>query len=559
MSFAEQLAARAKETTQSSSLGRPNAVPGSSPPRPPGRIRPADGGGGTLQSSVAPSLASPGSSSSLFAEQLKRRAGNNDGAAAPAPATQDAPQSTPVDGALHGQPFSAPSSATISTKSSPGSQNAARGKKGRIRPVDGMDKVQPVLVPTIPRTPGSDDEEDEYSSVGFSLMDASTVSSVGETSVGEGRGHKPSPAKKKPKRRIRPVDSPPGVQRKETTRITDDISPITKDDAFPDESPNDVAREIQSTSVESIDSELQLQLQRRRLQERGKRSLKDETLTQSPSAREPAKTADGNADLGIPTAETDVNDNSAVFGAWAQIESLQRRVHEAEAQARRESQRAESASTELRLAREASISSVQEHSASTVQAVGAAVPQDDAAALWRKRALEAEERLAATAQAQPHTATVSAASRFEESDIIKLKNAEIDVLRSQIHRLERRMQEECDRNEDLLRSSSYHHHPDGTPLVIASEWTSTGSRTSGAEGELRQLREEIQLLQYRLQTGQATGSTAGESTLSSLDGNEDQCGEEEREDFVDGNELHGSSSFWGLCCVRRSRRGYGRV
>lgn len=415
-------------------------------------------------------------------------------------------------------------------------------------------------MPTIPRTPGSDNEEDEYSSVGFSLLDASTVSSVGETSVGEGRGARASPTKKKSKRRIRPVDSPPGVQRKETTPGTDDISPITKDDAFPDESPNDAARELQSTSVEHVDSELQLQLQlqRRRLQERGQSSRKDETLGRTPSAHEPAKTTGGNADLVLPMAESDVSDNSAVFGAWAQIESLQRRVHEAEAQARRESQRAESASTELRLAREALVSSAREHSASTVQAVGAAAPQDDAAALWRKRALEAEERLT-TAQAQPQTATVSAASRFEETDIIRLKNAEIDVLRSQIHRLERRIQEECDRNEDLLRSSSYHHHPDGTPLVIASEWTSTGSRTSGAEGELRQLREEIQLLQYRLQTGQATGSTAGESTLSSLDGNEDRQGGNVREVEVDGNEVHGSSSFWGLCCVRRSRRGYGRV
>lgn len=49
-----------------------------------------------------------------------------------------------------------------------------------------------------------------------------------------------------------------------------------------------------------------------------------------------------------------------------------------------------------------------------------------------------------------------------DDDLIQLKNAEINVLQSQIHRLERRIQQECkNRNQDMLRfsSSSYHHHP----------------------------------------------------------------------------------------------------
>ena len=173
----------------------------------------------------------------------------------------------------------------------------------------------------------------------------------------------------------------------------------------------------------------------------------------------------------------------------------------------------------------------------------------------------------------------------EESSIelIRLKNAEIDVLRSQIHRLERRIQEECDRSENLLLSQQQrnHYHYDGSASSYSLGPPSVVGDDVGRD-EIRLLRNEIQTLQHQLRrqgtatttnnnlTGKRNGnnttsaSTTG-STLSSLDENENHYDEGEEEigdgDEDDGVGGGGCCSSWGLCCVRRRtrRRGYGRV
>ena len=367
----------------------------------------------------------------------------------------------------------------------------------------------------------------------------------------------------------------------------------------------------------------------------------------------------------------EIGPTRAIFGAWAQIDALRRRVEEAEERARQEAQRAEIANHELRewkesrrremggavavdihplqcLTEEPSkerrlqrcggkerpfyggkrrgevgvcatkekesvdpFSAVSERELSTATAPATAARTESNASYrcthheqpsrsedapfspgtseeilqWRKRALEAEERLAkekeravaSLAQDPQTTAATPSSSRTVESDLIRLKNAEIDVLRSQIHRLERRIQEECERNEDLLRSFHRNHHrgPDPTspPLVVAectaaSEFpdslTGTG-RTTADVDEFRLLRDEIRHLQYQLSqtkrnhrnTNMTTASTTG-STLSSLDGNDaDEYDEEEV-----GEEGNGPSS-WGMCCnvwrSKKTKKGYGRV
>lgn len=218
--------------------------------------------------------------------------------------------------------------------------------------------------------------------------------------------------------------------------------------------------------------------------------------------------------------------------------------------------------------------------------VGPREDGSDAATLqsWKHRALEAEQRLAVEASRLGHRAA-AIVNGAEPPDLIRLKNAEIEVLRSQIHRLERRLHE-GDSNHDLLlfsaRSSahSYLHHGNGdimTPPLLVSPAecmasnTSTGPRVTEAE-EFRLLRNEVSQLQYQLRTnvkntGAATAnSTAGESTLSSIEyerGNayNDTGGREEVDEEGQEEDMgNASSSLWDLCCVRgKSRRGYGRV
>lgn len=328
---------------------------------------------------------------------------------------------------------------------------------------------------------------------------------------------------------------------------------------------------------------------------------------------------------------------SRVFGAWAQIESLQLRLKEAEERAARLSRRAEFA--ELKNVGGCLIEQVDEgyvgdlnvdtdgSTAKQAAVVGGAVeykvykmeesgesletvnllPEEDGTALppmlprhnhqsqnnnthsnidndevlkWKQRALQAEERLSQQQDystiISPHgTASSTGNTPFKsppkqqrhnhppalESDLIQLKNNEISILRHQISRLELRIQEECARNSELLQS--YHHfnlnHHHEPPIAVA-ECTSS---LSGENHEFRMLRNEIRHLQYQLSqsskanlnNNRSTQSTTG-STLSSLE-NEHEEEEEDVEDDGEGQQ-QGSGGSW-LCCVKRSRRGYGRV
>eukprot|EP00986_Skeletonema_menzelii_P021323 scaffold34057_cov160-Skeletonema_menzelii.AAC.2 len=328
------------------------------------------------------------------------------------------------------------------------------------------------------------------------------------------------------------------------------------------------------------------------------------------------------------------NNNMEVFGAWAQIESLKRRVQEAEERARQENRRAEMASYELELVRDnnrstPTISNIDDGGnihvggeiddniarggADSIISSSSISLQNSEVDEWKKRALEAEERLLAqrsyeqqmkaerpplqqqllSSQQQQQQHLLSPSQSTTQSSIcstprgvmedessielIRLKNAEIDVLRSQIHRLERRIQEECDRSENMLsqQRQRHHYHYDGS----ASSCTGPPSVVGDDIGrdEIRLLRNEIQSLQSQLRrqdtattnnlTGKRNGNTTSASTtgstLSSLDENENHYdeGEEEIDDDEDDSGGGGCCSSWGLCCVRRRtrRRGYGRV
>jgi len=400
---------------------------------------------------------------------------------------------------------------------------------------------------------------------------------------------------------------------------------------------------------------------------------------------------DNNTQYSPPETEEETP-TKVVFGAWAKIESLQQRVHEAEERAKQESQRAELAQYELRVARQHShhqhhhgppntvleevaggaqyhgqLERYEHHNsagASTSGAMDDVSAMDDGSVvscgarsapynsvknsrntvlemhdrtpiisnsgmmnhstshqhdqqhlneqpnsseieIWKRRALEAEERLvkeqadycatalasasetnvlqgfissSSTISSHNHSKTMgnNNLNNTEESDLIRLKNAEIDVLRSQIRRLERRIQEESDRPKDSL--NSYPHHHSSPPLVVATAARSASSSSvmGGNIDEFRLLRDEIRSLQYQLSltkrttttttsTGSTGRTTAGASeddyleddlpTLSTLDGNEEVEDEDEHE---------GASSWGGLCCnVWRSkdskRRGYVRT
>ena len=318
---------------------------------------------------------------------------------------------------------------------------------------------------------------------------------------------------------------------------------------------------------------------------------------------------------------------SPVFGAWAQIESLQQRLREAEERADRESRRAELAQKfreehglgfavddgvemeegyvgDLTLeemndkvynAKESGESLetvglvsdenslampplVQRQSilAQTISSQSIHNRQSDNEELlqWKQRAIQAEQRLSNqdnTALVSPQ-GSASASTLFHpptnhnhpqhppavESDLIQLKNHEIQVLRHQISRLEHQIQQ-----LSVRPSESYHPH-DAPPIAVAecaSSNTNASSHTNNANvpniQEFQLLRNEIRNLQYQLSqkhNNRSTQSTTG-STLSSLENegeDEEECEEEEEEEVRKG-------SYWGLCCVRRSRRGYGRV
>ena len=258
--------------------------------------------------------------------------------------------------------------------------------------------------------------------------------------------------------------------------------------------------------------------------------------------------------------------------AWAQIETLKSRVQEAEERARSERQRAEEASFELQRVKEKQDhdrQKVDENTTSKSYTGGNEehLPQqqqkEEAEALqWKKRALEAEERLVKEVERLERAATRTNTSRLDTSDpdIIHLKNAEIDVLRSQIQRLERRLQVERDRSDEMFVLNG-----DTPPLVVAE-----CSATQSSNDEYRMLRNEIRHLQYqlgdtsRLGGGGATGST-GESTLSTLDDANDyptnvETTDEENEVLVDEEDDRNAQASSCWCCFRgKSKKGYGRV
>ncbi|KAL7435701.1 hypothetical protein ACHAXM_006028 [Skeletonema potamos] len=458
---------------------------------------------------------------------------------------------------------------------------------------------------------GSDDDDDEYSAVGFSLSSTPTRAEIVQTtSTTDAARNKKNKKKLKPVI-IVPSESSVGVEQQQQEEVSQLSPPLLRQ---------------------------QQRQQQQQQQQQSSSNLPQHPINQSHNDN-------------INADNSNTNNNKEVFGAWAQIESLKRRVHEAE-------QRAEMASYELKVMKDHN----NHRSSTTIIPVTISNMDDDGRhankvdeedndyddddgndALqndynyseideWKRRALEAEERLLAqrrhdpimielpppqqqhllspqqqqlltppqsTTQSSVCTSTTTTTPRVgfldnESSslELIRLKNAEIDVLRSQIHRLERRIQEECDRSEDLFlrqqqqqqQQTSYRHHYHNYDGCTSPPSVVLGDDIVGRD-ELQLLRNEIQYLKYELRRkgtavtnnltagdkssynaangNKTSGSTTG-STLSSLDENENNYveGEEEVGDDDDNCGGGGCCSSWGLCCVRRRaarRRGYGRV
>lgn len=685
MGFAEQLAARAAETQSHHQHSRNNkSLSSSSPPPRPGKIinRGPNGrvgsagrvGGGTHRST----------SPSLFADQLMKRKARKDNRSSQSLDSSHTPDgnrenrfttpSSRLKSSTSGSSFAdqiSERSIETSTQSEPGcrftSSLNAPPDSSFLSPKDQHATIEHIPGPgdnddeTHASTKGrphrllltpignssnnnnnDEDEDDEYSSLGFSLMDASTVSTVDEEQHGnemDGGESKVTSSR----RRLQPtLDESSRRQTGHTPKVQQQLQ-----EEVPFQHNLSPIQNLQFSQQQQNNSELQSKLQRQ--------LIKCQTLPKSKSAQCPVQCPSQTTRQFRESKERSpgISDNNTspsnpIFGAWAQIESLKQRVCEAEERAMEESKRAELASYELRLSKEGQSFSRDYDDAATSSSssitntgalgeAGGAHPasvatdderqvcasvneqettnhpllpasrnanqeeiginsrlstlrdasQKEAAQRWKKRAVDAEERLAKEVERLERAAAATAASaapqsvitnsdpqtppqpaatatsRLEESDLIRLKNAEIDVLRSQIHRLERRIQEECERNEDLLRTT-YHQHHDAPPLVVASEYMNSsphGTATTEMD-EFRLLRNEIRHLQYQLRSKNSHDgnrgttsaySTTGGSTLSSLDGNDEGEGVEEE----DCNNL--SHSSWGLCCIRRSRRGYGRV
>jgi hypothetical protein len=462
---------------------------------------------------------------------------------------------------------------------------------------------------------GSDDDDDEYSAVGFSLSSTPTRDEiVRTTSTTDAARNKKNKKKLKPVI-IVPSESSVGVEQQQQEEVPQLSPPLQR----------------------------QQQQRQQQQQQQSSNNLPQHPINQSHNDN-------------INADNSNTNNNKEVFGAWAQIESLKRRVHEAE-------QRAEMASYELKVMKDHN----NHRSSTTIIPVTISNMDDDGRhankvdeeenedddddgndALqndynyseideWKRRALEAEERLLAQRRHDPimielpppqqqhllspqqqqqqqlltppqsttqssvctSTTTTTTTPRVgfldnESSflELIRLKNAEIDVLRSQIHRLERLIQEECDRSEDLFlrqqqqqqQQTSYRHHYHNCDGSTSPPSVVLGDDIVGRD-ELQLLRNEIQYLKYELRRkgtavtnnltagdkssynaangNKTSGSTTG-STLSSLDENENNYveGAEEVGDDDDNGGGGGCCSSWGLCCVRRRaarRRGYGRV
>ncbi len=326
-----------------------------------------------------------------------------------------------------------------------------------------------------------------------------------------------------------------------------------------------------------------------------------------------------------PGNDTAASTNDAVpenpiFGAWAQIEQLKRRVRDAEESALQERRRADNVAFELRLVKQGqeihpgswANSSVGGGSDEVAITTPMRSPEEgDCNSIERAHeghASEMDERIEKlSGRMLPHSPSSSAVARgpnchgnpitvssaastaissttatlfatpshLEDAGaIIRLKNAEIDVLRSQVRRLEMRVQEAHDLNsidEDVTLTQSFHYG--GLPLEVAMERTLAHPEyvTSRANAtpidELRSLRDDVQTLkrQLGLKGGIVNDAGGGKdpkrgSASSSREGHDnneyaENCVEREMEE-----EEGGTPSSWGLCCFRgRRRSGYGRV
>ena len=316
-----------------------------------------------------------------------------------------------------------------------------------------------------------------------------------------------------------------------------------------------------------------------------------------------------------------------IFGAWAQIEQLKRRVRDAEESALQERRRADNATFELRLVKQGrrhrqlqrgngswTVSSVGGDSTEVTTAIQS--PESDCNSIkttYEGHESESDECIEETSGRLPHSslsavskdpnccdpiAISSAASTAisstttthfatpphrEDTDmIIRLKNAEINVLRSQVRRLEMRIQEVHDRNidEDLTLTESFHygrpkhvHYGDALPLEVAMErmlahpeYVTSRANATPIE-ELRLLRNDVQTLkrQLRLKGGIVNDAAGGEdsnggSASSLREGRDSNLYAENAVDGETEEEEGGIPSSWGLCCFRgRRRSGYGRV
>eukprot|EP00571_Detonula_confervacea_P010643 CAMPEP_0172306972 /NCGR_PEP_ID=MMETSP1058-20130122/7923_1 /TAXON_ID=83371 /ORGANISM="Detonula confervacea, Strain CCMP 353" /LENGTH=714 /DNA_ID=CAMNT_0013019025 /DNA_START=167 /DNA_END=2311 /DNA_ORIENTATION=+ len=613
MGFAEQLAARAAET---SSHHTKSQRPRLTPPRPrPGKI--INKGRGTVTTTPGAStsnLSSSSSSPSLFADQLKLRKASRH---SPSPRSLDnsfanqiserkiqntklgeaatAPLSTPLTLPLttvspsDSELLSHDATLSGGTRSSTDAQTPQHQQQHAAHKLnDSTPSKRSILIPSCesPNDSEEDDsEDDEYASVGFSLMDTSAISTVdGE----KGNGQDDDMARgilQQGGEESKVVDSNDAAQEEpkimQRTRTTSTASSTVGE-----------SHDGQTTTTQQHFP--QHQLLRKTTQQTLSQALKNVNNSTNTNNNYPTKNNNSNNNNNSSPSLSSAN---PIFGAWAQIESLKRRVREAEERA--DLQECQHAAELLELANSnsnnANNNATCEHvfreendniahhvgsSSSIIVGNGSvddgappvisdsvASPADDVASAseaeigqWKTRALEAEERLAKEVERLERAAAAAAAatsasnmpqsimpatrtaSRPEEQplpdnddDLIQLKNAEINVLRSQIHRLERRIQqEECENrnNQDSMflrsSSSSYHHHP---PLnlqndidhphhpsfVVASNKeemvcnmthsNSTRTTSSSTENytnamndyEFRILRNEIRHLQYQLQ------------------------------------------------------------
>ena len=298
MGFAEQLAARAAETNSHNASSSSRRL---TPPRPrPGKIiRPQSSSNYYSPPRPDTSSSQSNSSPSLFADQLKQRRARHE-------------------------------------------NNSLLSDSNRLTSIidddtenDSTTKKHPSLVPSTSYIGDEDDEEDEYASVGFSLMDASTDLSVNEDENGtESQGERDksmggelsnsatATIRKSRRQKLRPVgtisditasppkgksDAPPKLQQRQQ-KHTEDEARSTSRTIFPRQEQND-------TELQTI---LQLQLMK-------SQSLESHEEDQNGAVKHSqSNTRTNTAEDISSTINQDNSSSKQIFGAWAQIEQLKR-------------------------------------------------------------------------------------------------------------------------------------------------------------------------------------------------------------------------------------------